>query len=159
MYKKVKRYNFCETLEKDVQKRADYKDRTFSVQGSWKKYLRQQDGFTVFAVDGEWVRNNLSVLYGHGGHGYVHEFIPMNEVWVSTHHYKKISYDCGCTRSKGGVVSPTFFNEVVIHEIAEFKEMEKGSPFWKAHKIATAVEKKDITAVHINNAIEAVKEG
>jgi len=144
VYKKFKRYNFCEILEKVIQQRAENKDCRFRPEGTWKVYIRKSHGFKVFMVDGEWVRNNLSVIFGHGGHGYVHEFIPLNEIWVDTDHYRNLKYDCGCSnRYKGGKISENFFEEVVKHEIAEFKEMENGKPFWRAHQIALKKEKEE----------------
>jgi len=144
MYRKIHRYNLLERLEKDIQHRAPTKDRKFVVEGPWKMFVRKQAGLNIYAVDGEWVRSNLSVIYGHGGHGYVHEFIPVDEIWVDINHYRNSNYDCGCsTRYKGGKVSKYFFNEVVRHEIAEFEAMEDGIPYWKAHQIACEKEKED----------------
>jgi hypothetical protein len=142
MYKKHKRYNFCENLEKDIQYRASHKDIKFKLEGTWKVFVRNCKGFKVYAVVGEWVRSNLSVIFGHGGHGYVHEFIPLNEIWIDIEHHRSSHYDCGCSkRYKGGKVSEKFFNEVVKHEVAERIEMEKGTPYWKAHQIALKKEK------------------
>lgn len=144
MYKKFKRYNFCEILEKDIQYRALFKDKKFRLEGSWKVFIRYQKGFKIYAVVGEWVRSNLSVIFGHGGHGYVHEFIPLNEVWVDVEHHRNSHYDCGCSkRYRGGKVSEHFFNEVVRHEIVEAIEMAKGKRFWLAHQIALKKEKEE----------------
>lgn len=143
MYKKFKRYNFCEKLEKDIQRRARRKDSDFILTGKWKKLFCKQDEFSVYAVDGEWVRNNLSVIFGHGGHAYVHEFIPHNEIWVSTQHYHNEQYDCGCPVELKGKIALDFFREVLSHEITEYKEMAKGRPFWHAHKKAENIEKKN----------------
>lgn len=141
-YKKQRNEVWAE-IEKEIQDRGWNKDKTFLPTGPWKSHIKQIEGFTIFAVDGEWVRNNLSVIFGHGGHGLVHEFIPLNEVWVSTHHYNNASYSCGCTRNRGGKVTSKFFHEVIKHEIAEFKEMEKGTPYWQAHQIANKQEKQE----------------
>ena len=120
MYKKHKRYNFCERLEKDIQIRATSKDSKFKLEGTWKIFVRTSKGFKIYAVVGEWVRSNLSVVFGHGGHGYVHEFIPINEIWVDVEHHRRSDYDCGCNkRYKGGKVSESYFNEIIKHEIAE----------------------------------------
>jgi len=132
-FKKDNRNKLWAELELETQKRANKKDRGFVLNGNWKKFVRKQDGFKIFAVDGEWVRNNLTIIFGHGGHGYVNAFIPLNEIWVATHHFD----DCGCSNiKKGQKFSQQFFNSVIIHEIAEFKEMERGKIFWKAHQIA-----------------------
>lgn len=144
MYKKFKRYNFCEKIEKDIQIRASNKDKKFVLEGEWKKFVRKQEGLNIYLVDGEWVRNNLSVIFGHGGHAFVHEFIPLDEIWIDLNHYRNISYDCGCnTRYKGGKISNNFFNEVVKHEIIEFEAMSEGKPFWRAHQIALQKEKEN----------------
>jgi len=127
-------------LELNIQRRVDKKDRTFLLRGRWKKYKRAQDGFNVYAVDGSWIRNNLCCYFGHGGHGLVHEFIPLEEIWVSTKHYLEGDQDserCNCEGRFGNqMVSKSYFDSTVIHEIEEFKEMRKGKRYWQAHQIA-----------------------
>lgn len=125
-------------LEADIQARARKKDKNFILKGKWKKFVRTQDGFKIFSVDGAWVRNNLSVIFDHGGHGYVHEFIPLDEIWISTHHFHETKWNqCGCNNiKKNQKVSKNYFDSCVIHEITEFKEMKKGKIFWTAHQIA-----------------------
>lgn len=111
-------------LEVEIKKRAPNKDKKFVLNGYWKKFLRKQDGFSVYVVDGEWVRNNLCVLFGMGGHGYVHEFISMNEIWVAAYH-------------KNGVgARKKYFETTINHEIIECQQMAQGKGFRKAHKIA-----------------------
>lgn len=125
-------------LEKDIQKRTARKDKRFLLSGKWKRFLRKQEGFSIYAVDGEWIRNNLSVIFGHGGHGYVHEFIPLNEVWISTHHFEH----CGCLKvKKQQKCSKAFFESTIIHEITEFREMKKGKTYWEAHYLALKKER------------------
>ncbi|MBU1935060.1 hypothetical protein KKF04_03310, partial [Patescibacteria group bacterium] len=135
---KDKRDKLWGKLEADIQSRGNKKDKKFTLKGKWKKFVRMQDGFKVFAVDGTWVRNNLSLIFGHGGHGYVHEFIPLDEIWISTHHYDENKWNnCGCDNiKKNQKVSKAYFDSTVIHEITEFKEMEKGKSYWTAHQIA-----------------------
>lgn len=135
--KKKARYNFCENLERDIQKRSEFKDDSFILMGKWKRFYKSINGLRIYEVDGEWIRNNLSVIFGHGGHCFVHEFIPLSEIWISTHHVKNYFYDCGCTHvTKSGPVGMKFFQETINHEIAEFNFMGLGKPFWKAHQIA-----------------------
>jgi hypothetical protein len=127
-------------LEADIQSRADDKEEGFALNGDWKKFIRKQDGFEIFAVDGKWVRDNLSVIFGHGGHGYVHEFIPLNEIWVATHHYDDNKWNkCECDKGNKPV-SQEYFDSCVAHEIAERKMMEKDKPYWAAHQKALGVE-------------------
>ena len=124
-------------LEKDIQNQFDKKDSTFVLSGSWKQYITTSKGLKVYAVNGDWVRNNLSVIFGHGGHGYVHEFIPKNEIWISTCHEK----NCTCLGvAKDRKVSEKYFKSCTLHEITEFFEMSKGIPYYKAHEIANKAE-------------------
>lgn len=119
-------------IEEDIQQRAPKKDPLFRLAGPWKKLVGTHDGFQIYLVDGTWVRNNLSVHYGHGGHGIVHEFIPNDEIWVSTHHF-----NCGCKDVKPGQpVSREWFESTMEHEITEFKNMSLGRDFWQAHNQA-----------------------
>lgn len=142
-FKKDTRGKFIAQLEKDIQRSADYKDRSLKISSKykWKKFYRNQDGFKIYAVDGDWIKNNLDMIFCHGGHGHVHEFIPKNEIWVSINHHKK----CECKKSvvrKSKKVSRDLFDSIVIHEIAESKLMKSGMPYWKAHQIARRKEKK-----------------
>lgn len=140
MYKtpKNKRNKIWADFEADIQSRAPQKDKKFILSGKWKKFIRMQDGFKVCAVDGTWIRNNISIMFGHGGHGYVHEFIPLNEIWIATHHFRDNPKDtCGCKNvSDNKIVSQNFFDSTTLHEITEFRQMEKGKPFKVAHQIA-----------------------
>lgn len=135
---KDNRGKFWAEIEADIQTRGDKKDKKFAFEGKWKKFIRTQDGFKIFAVESTWVRNNLSVIFGHGGHGYVHEFIPPDEIWITTHHFHENKWsECGCKNIKANqLVSKEYFDSCVIHEIMEFKEMTKGKPYWTAHNIA-----------------------
>ena len=146
MKPKDSRNKLWSVFEKDIQKRARNKDKSFKIYGKWKKFVRTQDGLKVFSVDGKWIRNNLCCYFGHGGHGLVHEFIPMNEVWISTHHYHE-GYSginsCNCkVRKRNQQVSRAYFESTTIHEIEEFMQMKKGKPYWQAHNIALEKERK-----------------
>ncbi len=141
---KDKRDKLWAEIELDIQKRGWSKDKKLKLSGKWKKFVRKQDGFKVYAVDGTWIRNNLSVIFGHGGHGLVHEFIPLDEIWISTHHYSETKWNkCNCNNiKKNQKVSKEYFDSTTVHEITEFKEMKKGKPYWTAHNIALEKEKK-----------------
>ncbi|MEK7606728.1 MAG: hypothetical protein AAB444_00820 [Patescibacteria group bacterium] len=126
-------------LEKDIQIRARRKDARFSLRGAWKKFLRKQEGFMVFEVDGDWVRANLSIIFGHGGHGLVHEFIPHRAIWVSARHFK----NCGCRGvARNQHMSPRMTASTTLHEIREYQEMKKGRAYWPAHQMALEAERK-----------------
>lgn len=131
-------------LEKTIQTRAPKKDKKFILTGKWKKFLRTQNGYKIYAVDGSWIRSNLCVYYGHGGHFFVHEFIPKGEIWVSTHHYDEGASDllkCNCVvKKKNQKVSKNYFESTLIHEMEECEQMKKGKNYWEAHTIALAKE-------------------
>ncbi len=131
--------SFLPEMEAEIQARASKKDKHFVLSDLFKehiRFVRMQDGFKICAVDQEWVKNNLSVVFEHGGHGYVHEFIPIApipEIWVSTHHPK----DCICKNVRQDRrLSENYFNSTVRHEISEFWKMARGMPFLKAHQEA-----------------------
>ncbi len=129
-------------LETEIQWRAKKKDKRFRLSGPWKKLVRVQDGFKVYAVNGKWVQANLSVIFGTGGNGLVHEFIPADEVWINTHHYRDTPFNtCACKNVKDErPVSRAFFDSTALHEITECKAMKKGMPYWQAHHLADEAE-------------------
>lgn len=132
-------------LEKEIQARARKKDKKFVLTGKWKKFLRNQDGYKIYSVDGKWVRANLCVYFGHGGHGFAHEFIPLNEIWVSTRHANEGASSisqCACKlKKRGQKFSKNYFNSTAIHEIAECEAMKKGKSFLESHHTALLKEK------------------
>ncbi len=124
-------------IEVNVQARAPQKDSGFVLSGLWKKYKEKNSGFKVFSVDGEWVRTNLSIIFGHGGHGFVHEFIPHNEIWIDTHHD-----DCECLNVREDrKMSKPYTKSTILHEITEYNSMKEGKIFWEAHNIALEAER------------------
>ena len=129
---------FLPALELEIQKRARNKDPNFVLSGPWKTFVRIQDGFKIFRVDEEWVKNNLDPVYTHGGHGFVHSAIPLDEIWVSTHHPK----DCICKNVRPNrKMSENYFNRTVKHEIREFWKMAAGMIFELAHQEVLEEEK------------------
>lgn len=139
--KKIKdlRNKFWSILEKDIQSRGKKKDKGFSLAGTWKQFFQKNGTFRVFIVDGEWVRNNLSVIFGHGGHGLVHEFIPLDEIWIGKEHFD----GCACKKiSKTQALSPQAIQSTMLHEIVEYKAMKKGILYGEAHNQALVAERK-----------------
>ena len=86
-----------------------------------KKFLFDVEGFAIYLVDGEWIRNNLYPWFRIGGHGRVHLFIPNDEIWIE---------DSGDVEYNA---------RTIIHEIHEFKKMAK-LPFYHAHLSALTEE-------------------
>jgi hypothetical protein len=137
-FKKDTRAPFWKKTELNIQKRALKKDKGFVLSGSWKKYVRTQEGVKIFRVDSEWIRNNLLNWWNHGGHGYVCEFIPANEIWVG--HTHPVDCSCKCVR-KDRKISERYFESTVYHEFTERALMKKGMIYWKAHQIAVEKER------------------
>lgn len=134
--------SFLSAMEAEIQARAPKKDRRFIFLfrifrffflRKQFRYIGKKKGFKIYIVDGEWVRNNLSVVFEHGGHGYVHEFIPMDEIWVAAYHPAK----CICKNVRADrKMSQWYTEETSDHEIDEFHEMVYGTIFETAHQIA-----------------------
>ena len=122
-------------LEEKAQERASQKDPNFKLEGHWKEFLREQDGYKVYMVNGEWVRTNLSIIFGHGAHGQVHEWCPNDEIWIDRYHL-----DGCCGTNPGDKCSDNFIESTILHEIIENKEMRKGTSYWVAHNIALKAE-------------------
>ena len=63
---------------------------------SWKKlsseYTRIAKGVKVYIVKGDFVRSNISADFTEGGHGYVYDYIPKDEIWVDIMKDKKDQY-------------------------------------------------------------------
>lgn len=142
---KDNRDNTLQCLESEIQSNAYSKDKTFVLKGKWKRFVRREQGYKIYSVDIKWIKMNLCVYFGHGGHGLVHEFIPLDEIWITSHHYNKGKdklFNCLCkTKSKDQKVSNNYFESTIIHEIVECEEMKKGKSYWKSHLIALEKEK------------------
>lgn len=107
-------------IDSAVRSRWNKKDKHLEIVGLEKKFLGEKEGFRVYEVDNEWIKNNLDVNFGTGGHGLVHSYIPLDEIWVSPVVEKKWS--------------------IALHEITEFNLMkEKAMKYKEAHKKTTEV--------------------
>ena len=63
----------------------------------------------------------------------MHEFIPLDEIWVSEYHWE----NCWCKKNlEKQKLSQNYFKSTIIHEITEFIEMQNWKDFWTAHNIA-----------------------
>jgi hypothetical protein len=135
-----KRDKFWSTLELKIQMAALNKgpNDTVLMPSQYKRFMKEQEGLLIYEVDGPWVYRNLSVIFGHGGHAFVHEFIPHGEIWISrTHH------NCSaCTVPKGQEISKGYMNTLILHESREYLLMRKGLTYWAAHNLALEDERK-----------------
>jgi hypothetical protein len=85
----------------------------------WKKL---ENGVSVWIVNGRLVRSVFDIDYTEGGHDYVYEFVPENEVWI----------DDAIVEAERGYV--------LLHELHERNRMAKGWPYSKAHTESSRLE-------------------
>ncbi len=85
----------------------------------WKKL---ENGVSVWIVSGRLVRSAFDIDFTEGGHDYVYEFVPQNEVWIDDD------------------VEEEERSYVLVHELHERNLMAKGQPYSKAHADSSRVE-------------------
>ncbi len=81
-----------------------------------------ESGLHVWIVNGRLVRSVFDIDFTAGGHGYVYEFVPENEVWI----------DDDIQEHERGFV--------LLHELHERKRMAAGWPYSKAHTESSRLE-------------------
>lgn len=82
------------------------------------------NGVKVWFVKGRLVRSTYDVEFTEGGHDYVYEFVPQNEVWI----------DDDIHEEERGVV--------LFHELHERNLMAKGMDYDTAHEDSSRLEKR-----------------
>jgi hypothetical protein len=85
----------------------------------WKKL---ENGLSVWIVNGRLVRSVFDIDFTAGGHDYVYEFVPENEVWI----------DNDIEESERGYV--------LLHELHERNRMAQALPYSKAHAESSRIE-------------------
>jgi hypothetical protein len=85
----------------------------------WKKL---ENGVSVWIVNGRLVRSVFDIDFTEGGHDYVYEFVPENEVWI----------DDAIVELERGYV--------LLHELHERNRMAKGIPYNQAHAESSRLE-------------------
>jgi hypothetical protein len=85
----------------------------------WRKL---ENGPSVWIVSGRLVRSVFDIDFTEGGHDYVYEFVPQNEVWI----------DDDIEESERGYV--------LVHELHERNRMARGWPYNKSHTEASRLE-------------------
>lgn len=98
------------------------KEYKLSIEVRIKK-LAEKDGLKIFLVDGHKLRHFVDIDYVMGGHGIRYVYIPMNEIWIDSSNKSEIQ-------------------QIIVHEIHEFKLMKKGMNYDKAHELASLEEMK-----------------
>ncbi len=85
----------------------------------WKQL---ENGVGVWIVNGRLVRSVFDIDFTAGGHDYVYEFVPTNEVWIDD-----------------AIVEPER-GFVLLHELHERNRMAGGMPYSKAHTESSHLE-------------------
>ena len=85
----------------------------------WKKL---ENGPSVWIVNGRLVRSVFDIDFTAGGHDYVYEFVPENEIWI----------DNDIEESERGYV--------LLHELHERNRMAQALPYSKAHAESSRIE-------------------
>ena len=85
----------------------------------WKKL---ENGISVWIIDGRFVRSVFDVDFTEGGHDYVYEFVPQNEVWIDND------------------LEEAERPYVLLHELHERNLMAKGWTYSKAHEDSSRIE-------------------
>jgi hypothetical protein len=98
------------------QKLPDGKDVHIRL---WKKL---KSGLSVWIVSGRLVRSVFDIDFTEGGHDYVYEFVPTNEVWIDDD------------------IEETERGYVLLHELHERNRMASGWDYDKAHAEASSLE-------------------
>ena len=85
----------------------------------WK---RLENGIGVWIVNGRLVRSAFDIDFTAGGHDHVYEFVPPATVWI----------DDAIEQAERGFV--------LLHELHERNQMEKGMPYSQAHAESSRLE-------------------
>jgi len=85
----------------------------------WKKL---ENGLSIWIISGRLVRSVFDIDFTEGGHDYVYEFVPEDQVWI----------DDDIEESERGYV--------LLHELHERNRMASGWPYSKAHAESSRLE-------------------
>jgi hypothetical protein len=85
----------------------------------WKKL---ENGISVWIVKGRLTRSVFDIDFTEGGHDYVYEFVPENEVWIDDD------------------IEEVERPYVLLHELHERNRMAQGWPYSKAHTESSKLE-------------------
>ena len=85
----------------------------------WKKL---ENAIAVWIINGRLVRSVFDIDFTAGGHDYVYEFVPPNEVWIDD------------------AIEDFERGYVLLHELHERNRMATGVPYSKAHAESSRLE-------------------
>ena len=108
-------------VEAAIASRWWRKDSALEIIGIPKKKVADILSYRIYEVNGEWIRDNLDTTFGTGGHGLVHTFIPLDEVWIDPMKESSAS--------------------LIFHEIVECQLMlDHSMSYWQAHQKALSLQ-------------------
>ncbi len=113
-----KRSAFMQKIEKVEKKPKEFKKELYV------KELKGFDAVKVFVVNGEIVRDLYFIDYTEGGHHFVYDFVPFDEVWLDDD------------------LAASEMDFVLLHELHERYLMSTGWDYHKAHHSSTIIEYK-----------------
>ncbi len=87
------------------------------------KELAEKDGLKIFLIDGHKLRHFVDLDFVMGGHGIRYIYVPIDEIWIDSLNISEL-------------------DQIIVHEIHEFKLMKKGMDYDKAHELASIEEMK-----------------
>jgi hypothetical protein len=106
-------------LAKLTRRGQSLPDLTAVQERLWK---RLENGLSVWIVNGRLVRSAFDIDFTAGGHDHVYEFVPAGTVWI----------DDAIQEAERGFV--------LLHELHERNQMEKGMPYSQAHAESSRLE-------------------
>lgn len=120
---KLMKKAYEEAVKKDKLERKKFrkedKDKKFHI----KLIKKIKDDVEIWKIDGKLVRDMLDIDFVEGGHEFVYNYVPKNEVWIDN--------DITTKERKF----------VILHELFERALMKKGSDYDNAHIKASEIEK------------------
>lgn len=110
-----------------------------------KKHMTIRDysgEIIVYLVNGKGVRDNHKTDFSQGGHGYVYDWIPKNEIWIEDEEREEMA-------------------PILAHEYIEMVLMkESGWKYLRAHEMASDIEqhlrKKNLTMKGIDRVVKNI---
>jgi hypothetical protein len=104
------------------KKNKEIKTKKDKINKAHLKILFKNKRLKIWLVDGAFVRETFFIDFTEGGHDYVYDFVPKDEVWIDD--------DLNIEERK----------YVILHEIHERNLMAKGWNYNKAHNSSSKIE-------------------
>lgn len=99
------------------------KDGTISLSKIRREVIQKmENGVTVWLVNGRLVRHFLRLMFVEGGHDFVYNFVPHNEVWIDED------------------ILASERPYIILHELHERRLMKNGMTYDPAHDRSSAIE-------------------